>query len=97
MRQNQLSIHIENGNLYYKNLNRGESIYDFILKQQDESKKVVNAKLHYGGSFEEYLREYFGGIDSNTEVQFDTLRNKNIKYLFYRYNDFLLSRGLDLN
>ena len=88
MRQNQLSIHIESGNLYYKSLNTGESIYNFILKQQGESRKIVNAKLHYGGSFEEYLREYLVGIESNTDAQFDTLTNKNFKSLYYKYNDF---------
>ena len=75
----------------------GESIYEFILAQQDEIKKIVNAKLHYGRSYEEYLSEYLAGIDANTDAQFDTLTNKKIKYLFYRYNDFLLSRGLGLN
>ena len=36
MRENRLSIHIETGDLYYKDLNTGESIYSFILSQQDE-------------------------------------------------------------
>ena len=90
------SIHIESGNLYYNKLNTGESIYEFILAQQDETKKIVNAKLHYGGSYEEYLSKYLAGIDANTDAQFGTLTNKKIKYLFYRYNDVLLSRGLGL-
>ena len=33
MRQNKLSIHIETGNLYYDNMNTGESIYEFIASQ----------------------------------------------------------------
>ena len=35
MRENRLSIHIETGDLYYKDLNIGESIESFILSQQD--------------------------------------------------------------
>ena len=97
MRQNLLSIHTASGNLYYNNLNTGESIYEFILAQQNETKQIVNAKLHYGGSFQEYLRGYLAGINANIDARVDTLKNKNIKYLFYRYNDFVLSRGLGLS
>ena len=50
--------------------------------------------MHYGGSFGNYLKEYLAGIDADTDACYDTLTNKNIKYLSYRYNDFLLSRGL---
>ena len=41
MREKALSIHIKTGDLYYKDLNKGESIYSFILSQQDESKKIM--------------------------------------------------------
>ena len=76
-------------------MNTGESIYEFIASQQEETKKIIiNANLHYRGSFEKYLKEYLAGIYADTDTCFDTLTNKNIKYLFYRYNDFLLSRGL---
>ena len=37
MRQNKLSI--ETGNLCYDNMNTGESIHEFIISQQDETKK----------------------------------------------------------
>ena len=39
MRQNRLSIHIETGNLYYNNINTGESLCEFITSQQDKTKK----------------------------------------------------------
>ena len=73
MRENKLSIHIETGDLYYKDLNTGESIYSFILSQQDESKKIINVNLHYGGSFEAYLAKVLAGIDSETDAWLDTL------------------------
>ena len=37
LRQKKLSIHIETGNLYYDNMNAGESIYESIANQQDET------------------------------------------------------------
>ena len=79
MRQND--IHIETGNLYYDNMNTSESIYEFIVSQQDETQKI-NANLYYGSSFENYLKEHLAGIDADTDVRFDTLTNKNIKHLF---------------
>ena len=94
MRQNRLSFHIETDNFYYDSMNTGESVYNFITIKQDETKKIVNTTLPYGSSFENYLREFLSGLDANTDAYFDTLTKKKIKYLFYRYNDFLLSRGL---
>ena len=39
MCENNLSIHIESGNLYYNGLNTGESFYDFALSQRDLTNK----------------------------------------------------------
>ena len=39
MRENNFSIQIESGNLYYNGLNTGESFYDFFLSQKDNTKK----------------------------------------------------------
>ena len=39
MSENKLSIHTETGNLYFDGMNTGESLYDFIINQQDETKK----------------------------------------------------------
>ena len=39
MRENNLSIHTESGNLYYSGLNPGESFYDFVLSQKNTTKK----------------------------------------------------------
>ena len=87
MRENNLSIHIESGNLYYNGLNTGESFYDFALSQKDTTKNIVTAKLHYSGSFEHYLTEFLASLDADTDARLDTLTNKNNEYLFYRYNN----------
>ena len=41
MKENNLFIHIESGDLYYNGTNTVESIYDFVLAQNDFSKKIV--------------------------------------------------------
>ena len=94
LRESKISIHIETGNLYYENLNTGESLYHFLLNQQDQKKKLIDASFSHGGSFSEYLTEFLQGKDAEADDRFDMLTNKNVKYLFYRYNDCLLSKGL---
>lgn len=49
--------------------------------------------LFYGGDFVTYIMEFLIGIDAETDNRFNMLMNKNAKYLFYRYNDFLLSKN----
>ena len=55
-RENMPSIDIETGNIFYENYNTNESIYDFLLRQQDETKKIIHATLTYKDSFSNYLR-----------------------------------------
>ena len=55
MKEDNLSIHVDTGDLYYKGVNTGESIYDFVLSQKDFSKKIVKEKLYYSRTFEQYL------------------------------------------
>ena len=54
-RENKLSIHIETGNICYENDNKNESVYDFLLWQQDETKKILHATLTCKNSFSNFL------------------------------------------
>ena len=45
-------------------------------------------KLYYGSTFEQYLSEFLPAFDADADAKLDTLTNKSIKYLFYRYNDY---------
>ena len=65
-----------------------------MINQQDEIKKRIGATFYFSGTFRQYLTEFLQGIDAETEDRFDTLTNKNFKYLFLRYNKFLISRDL---
>ena len=93
MKENNLSIHVDTGDLYYNGVNTGEYIYDFVLSQKDFSKKIVKKKLYYSGTFEQYLSEFLEGFDAEADAKLDTLTNKCMKYLFYRYNDSLVFVG----
>ena len=73
MKENNLSIHVDTGDLYYNGVNTGEYIYDFVLSQKDFSKKIVKEKLYYSGTFEQYLSEFLEGFDAEGDVKLDTL------------------------
>lgn len=90
----KISIHVETRNLYCDNFDTNESLYNFLLNQQNEKKKISDATLSYSSSFIEYLTEFLQEKNAETDDRFDTVTNKNVKYLFLRYNDFLLSKGL---
>ena len=95
MKENNLSVHIKSGDLYYNGTNTGESLYDFVLAQNDFSKKIVKEKFYYAGTFEDYLSRFLAGFNAEADAQLDTLTNKCIKYLFYRYNESLVFAGLE--
>lgn len=55
--KNKITIHIETGNIYLDKTNTNESLYDFLLTQQDKKKKLINASFSYGGDFCTYITE----------------------------------------
>ena len=89
-RENMLWIHIETGNIFYNNYNTNESIYSFLLNQQDETKQIIHATLTYRDSFSSYLKYFLYDLDNKTLEKFDFFTHKNVKYLFYKFNDYLL-------
>ena len=88
-----MSIHIESGNVYNDGYNTNESIYEFLLRKQDEEKQKNHTTLSYYETFSNYIRNFLDDIDHETVDKYDFFKNKNVKYLFYRFNDFLLFTG----
>ena len=93
-RENMFSIHIETGNIFYDNYNKNKSIYSFLLNQQDETKQVIHATLTYKDSFSNYLKHFLDDADNKTVEKLD-FAHKNVKDLFYKFNDYLLFNGLN--
>ena len=56
---------------------------------------LILTNLCYSGTFEQHLSEFLPGFDADTNAKLDTLTNKCIKYLFYRYNDCLVYKGFE--
>ena len=93
--ERKLSIHTSTGDLYYDAVNTNESLYDLIASQKNTLKKRTREKLYYGGTFEQYLSDFLPAFDADADAKLDTLTNKSIKYLFYRYNDYLVYKGIE--
>ena len=45
LRESMLSVHTGTGNIFYENYKINELIFDFLLRQQDERKKIIHATL----------------------------------------------------
>ena len=84
-----MKIHIEIGNIYYKNTDTNESIFEFMKNQQDSSKGEINSELSFGRNYNDYYRWILNDYDACEKTKFDLLTFKNTKYLVYHFNDFL--------
>ena len=84
-----MKIHIETGNIYYKNTDTNESIFEFMKNQQDSSKGEINSELSFEGNYNDCYRWILNDYDAYEKTKFDLLTFKNTKYLVYHFNDFL--------
>ena len=82
--KNKMKIHSDSGNIYYNDLNMKESIYDFMIAQQDETKKFVDFNLDINDDFHLYLNEVIIGT---TDDKFDIDTHSTSKFLFYHFNN----------
>lgn len=55
----------------------------------------MKANSSFGGDFQQYINKYLGEIYSQNGDRYDLLTNKNSKYLFYWYNDFLTTKKIE--
>ena len=64
LENNKLKIHIETGNIYYKNEDTNESIFKIMKNQQGSSEGMVNYNLSFEGSFKDYYKWILNDYDS---------------------------------
>ena len=89
-----MQIHIETGNIYYKNNNTNESIFEFMKNQQDSSKGKANFDSTYDGNYNDYFRWILNGFDAYEKTKLDLLTFKNTKYLLYRFADYIAAEEI---
>ena len=88
--ENKLKIHIERGNIFFNNLDTNESIYGFFQQQENQPKaKIKYRHFTFTISYKDCFGWLFHGFKGNEDKKYDVLTNKNSKYLFYLFNDYL--------
>ena len=92
LENNDLKIHIETGNNYYKNNDTNESIFEFMKNQQGSSKGKINSRS-FKGNYNDYYRWILNDYDVYEKTKLDLLTFRNTKYLLYCFNDMLKSTG----
>ena len=89
--KNKLKIHLESGQFFHNNIITNESIYDFLLKQQDETKRELYPEVLVGNDFEFYVNELLTNVQDN---DYDLHTNSTAKFLLYNCNTLRLSNRL---
>ena len=92
----KLKIHIETGNIYHNDQDTNESILDFSFSQQNPITGVINFDFVYGESYADYFNWLINGFDSYQKNILDALTCKNLKYLFYSFNDILKESNFEV-
>ena len=82
MRNNNLSIHIESGDIFYQHFNTGENFYNFLMAQKNDQTANVPKRISYHHSFERYVKNFLPLFSLDNVDKFDLYSNKNAKYFF---------------
>ena len=81
--KNKIKIYLDTRNIYCDNTNLEESIYDFILTQQNKPKIPLDYEINFTGGFNSYINE----IMNPNRDDLHTLSAS--KVLFYHFNDLM--------
>ena len=65
--------------IFYKNEDTNESIFEFIENQQDSSKGIINYDLSFEGSYNDYYRWILNNFDSYEKKNLIYLQKKKSK------------------
>ena len=87
--ENKLKIHIETDNIFFNSLDTNGSIYSFFQQQENQSKAKINFEFSFTDRYEDYFDWLVQGFKGSEDQKYDVLTNKNSKYLFYQFNDYL--------
>ena len=89
--KSKLKIHLESGQFFHNNIITNESIYDFLLKQQDETKRELYPEVLVGNDFEFHVNELLANVQDN---DYDLHTNSTAKFLLYNCNTLRLANRL---
>ena len=93
LEDNKLKIHIETDNIYYDNNDTNESIHNFILAQADPISGEIDHSFTFDRDYTTYFQWLTDAFNESTKNKLDIFTNKNSKFLFYHFNDYLQQSG----
>ena len=93
LEDNKLKIHIETGNIYYDNNDTNESIHNFILAQANPISGEIDHSFTFDRDYTIYFHWLTDAFEETKKNKLDIFTNKNSKFLFYHFNDYLEQNG----
>ena len=63
-----------------------ESIYDFLLAQQNKTRKLLDYEINFTSDFDSYIKEIISPI---TDDRHDLHTHSLAKFLFYHFNNLM--------
>ena len=82
--KNKMKIHLESGKIFIDNKSTGESLYDFLKNQEDDTKKELIVDIPIQSDLNKYVREILTEI---VDDDYDLQNNSTSKFLFYNFNN----------
>lgn len=83
--KSDMKIHVETNNIYHKNVNMNESIYDFLAAQENTTEILLVYKIDPTIIFKHYLKEIIASVKNERD---DLNTNCTSKFFFYHFNNF---------
>ena len=93
LEDNKLKIHTKTGNIYYDNNDTNESIHNFILNQANPINGEINHNFTFDRDYPTYFQWLSDAFSESKKNKLDLFTNKNSKFLFYHFNDYLEQNG----
>ena len=70
-----------------------KNFYNFTIAQQNDQTAPLHKRISYHYSFKQYIQNFLPLLSVDDVKEFDLYSNKNAKYLFYRFNDYIKISG----
>ena len=84
LKDNNMKIHLHSRQFYVKNrIVEGDSLYDFLIVQEDKTKQTIKQKLALTKDFDYYNNEILFNITNDV---YHLRTNSTSKFIFYHYN-----------
>ena len=93
LENNKLTIHVDSGKIFYENEDTNESIFNFILAQNNPISGYIGRNISFDHDYKTYFQWVASAFSESEKNKLDILTNVNSKFLFYRFNDFLQQKS----